>query len=50
MKKTHTFETQDNETETINKAFETSGFRNKSEFVRHALFYAISELYGYKND
>jgi hypothetical protein len=43
---THTFQLMGAEIADFNRAFELSGFRSKSEFIRFCLFSGINDLYG----
>ena len=43
---THTFQLSGCEIEQFNAAFELSGFRSKSEFIRFLLFNSIKDFYG----
>jgi hypothetical protein len=45
---THTFQLVGKEIGAFNDAYELSGFRSKSEFIRFCMFAAIKELYGEK--
>lgn len=45
---THTFQLVRGEQLQFERAFELSGFRSKSEFIRFCLFCGIKELYGDK--
>lgn len=45
---THTFQLMGKEIEEFNKAFELSGFRTKSEFIRFCLFNGLKDLYEVK--
>lgn len=45
---TQTFQLIGKENIDFKRAFELSGFRSKSEFIRFCLFQAIKELYGDK--
>ena len=45
---THTFQLIGKEICAFNAAYELSGFRSKSEFIRFCVFTAIKELYGDK--
>lgn len=45
---THTFQLVGSEIAEFNRAFELSGFRSKSEFIRFCLFSGLKDLYGEK--
>ena len=49
-RKITTFEMNGDEVGKFEKAFESSGFRSKSEFIRWVLFQGIEDLYGVNND
>lgn len=43
---THTFQLVGPEIADFNRAFELSGFRSKSEFIRFCMFAGMKDLYG----
>jgi len=43
---THSFQLSGFEIDKFNEAFELSGFRSKSEFIRFLLFNGIKDFYG----
>lgn len=46
MEKTLSFQIKEDEIDIFQSAFDLSGFRSKSEFIRYLLFEAIKDFYG----